>query len=127
MAAHTAAPVRRSLGRPFAAGHDPRRSAGGRTRAERHFQEALDAEHIPKASGLLAKVYAQAMEDVPKGKTAMAELFFKVCGLIKKPNNDEEVQRMVQIMFDEAIAEARRQRDERLADAAGDEANPSGR
>jgi hypothetical protein len=116
--AHTADSVRPVLGRPFAAGHDPRRSAGGRSRSERDFHEALDGEHIPKASALLAKVYAQALKDLQKGKTATAELFFKVCGLIKKPSNDEEVRRLVQVMFDEAIAEARRQRDQMLAEAA---------
>jgi hypothetical protein len=110
MAAHAAAPVRRSLGRPFAAGHDPRRSAGGRSRAERDFNEALEAEHIPKASALLAKVYAQAMKDLPKGKTATAELFFKVCGLVKKPTDDERINGLVMERFEEAIAEARRQR-----------------
>ena len=99
-------------GKKFTAGHDPRRSLGALTLAERAFKEVLEVKHIPKADALLTKVYAAALKRIGSGDTRPAELFFKICGLIKKPSNDEEVRRMVQIMFDEAIAEARRQRGE---------------
>jgi hypothetical protein len=98
-------------GKPFSPGFDPRRSIGPVSAGERDFRRLLESEHLPKASALLASIYERAMA----GDMQAAGLFFKVCGLIKKPNNDEEVRRMVHLMFDSAIAEARRQRDENLA------------
>lgn len=111
-------------GKPFGPGHDPRRSLGALTHAERAFKDALDAKHIPKASALLASVHAAAVKGLKTGDTRAAELFFKVCGLIKKPSNDEEMRRMVQVMFDEAIAEARRQRADSEAAGAGGQGEP---
>lgn len=87
--------------------------------AEREFKSALDAKHIPKASALLTKVHTAALKGLKTGDMRAAELFFKVCGLIKKPSNDEEMRRMVQVMFDEAIVEAQRQRAEMAAAAKG--------
>lgn len=111
--------------KPFTGGPDARRPAGGKSLSERNFRELVDTQHIPKAHALLQLVYGQALKDIKKGKTATAELFFKVCGLIKKPSNDEEMRRMVQVMFDEAIAEAQRQRAEMAAVAkVGSTAEP---
>jgi hypothetical protein len=109
----------------FAKGYDPRRSYAGITRAEKDFREALEAEHIPKASGLLAAVYAQAMVDVPKGKTQMADLYFRVCNLIKKPRDDDQVAAFAKSLLQNMIAEAQAQQtppaDPKMIDVGTDE------
>ena len=102
---------------PFAHGHDPRRSAGGLTKAERDFRAELEAEHIPAASALLRKVYERAMRDVdsdmaatefspPQGPT-YAQLFFKLCGLMPKGTDKSLIETLVKETLEQAIAAAR--------------------
>ena len=100
-ATHAVSAVRNSV--PFRPGYDPRRSAGGMTQAEREFKAALDEKHIPKASRLLSKVYKRGMA----GDSKMAELFFKVCGLIKKPTDDAAIEATARKLLDGMLAEAR--------------------
>ena len=91
---------------PFRRGPDPRRNPGGISPAEREFKAALEAKHIPKASALLEEVYNQGMA----GDAKMAELFFKVCGLIKKPTDGAAIQQQARALLDEMMAEARERR-----------------
>jgi hypothetical protein len=110
----------------FTKGYDARRAWGGITRAEKEFRAALEAEHIPKASALLGQVYAQATLDVPKGKTQMADLYFRVCGLIKKPRDDDQVAALAKNLLQNMIAEAQAQQglapaDPKMIDVGTDE------
>jgi hypothetical protein len=110
----------------FTKGYDARRAWAGITRAEREFRAALESQHIPKASGLLAAVYAQAMVDVPKGKTQMADLYFRVCNLIKKPRDDDQVAALARNLLQSMIAEAQAQQglapaDPKMIDVGTDE------
>lgn len=89
-------------GRRFQPGYDPRRR-GPISAAERAFRDALESEHIPQASALLTKVFDAGMA----GDAKMAELFFKVCGLIKKPSDDEAIRRLATELLDGMIAEAK--------------------
>ena len=79
---------------------------GGFTKAERRFRRALQKEQIPRANGLLTAVYDQAIA----GDMKAAELFFKVCGLIRKPTNDADIQELAQKLLDGMIEEARQRR-----------------
>ena len=89
-------------GRRFQPGYDPRRR-GPISKAERAFRDALEKEHIPRASALLSQVFDAGMA----GDARMAELFFKVCGLIKKPSDDEAIRRLATELLDGMIAEAK--------------------
>lgn len=92
---------------PFRAGHDPRRQVGPRlSKAELEFRRLLEEEHIPRASELLTVICAQAMG----GDIKAAELFFKVCGLIKKPTDNAAIQEAAMSMLGEMIAAARARR-----------------
>lgn len=84
----------------------PSPNPGGISKAERDFRETINAHHIPKASALLAKVYELGMDGDPK----MAELFFKVCGLIKKPTDDAAIEATARKLLDGMLAEARARR-----------------
>jgi hypothetical protein len=97
------APAGLLRGKPFAAGYDPRRSAGPVSVAERNFRRLLEADHIPKASALLTSIYDRAMA----GDMAAAAIFFKVCGLIQKPKDDAIIQAQARAMLDAMIEEAR--------------------
>jgi hypothetical protein len=88
---------------PFAKGYDPRRSIGRLSRAELDFRKALDEEHIPKANELLRQVFADAMAGSVKDR----ELFFKVCGLIRKPTDDAAIAETAKALLDAMIADAK--------------------
>jgi hypothetical protein len=103
-ATHSLSAVPNSV--PFRKGYDARRSAGGLTNAEREFRRLLEEEHIPKASQLLADVFALAQA----GDMKAAELFFRVCGLIKKPTDDAAIQEQAKALLDAMMAEARGRR-----------------
>lgn len=93
---------------PFKAGYDPRRQQGPRmSPAELEFRRLLEEEHIPRASALLTVICAEAMN----GDMKAAELFFKVCGLIKKPSDDAAVADTAKALLGEMIAEAQARRD----------------
>jgi hypothetical protein len=92
---------------PFKQGYDPRRATGPRlSPAELEFKQALEDEHIPKANELLRQVYADAMAGSIKDR----ELFFKVCGLIKKPSDDAAIQETAKALLGEMIAEVKARR-----------------
>jgi hypothetical protein len=55
---------------------------------------------------LLASIYERAMA----GDMQAAALFFKVCGLIKKPRDDDQIEALARQLLDGMIAEAREQR-----------------
>lgn len=94
---------------PFRPGHDPRRQVGPKlSPAEIEFKAALEAEHIPKANELLRVVYADAIAGSIKDR----ELFFKVCGLIKKPSDDAAIQETAKALLGEMIAEAKARREQ---------------
>lgn len=119
---------------PFARGYDPRRITGPRmSTAELAFRKALDEEHIPKASEALAKIFAQAFEGVeyikdsngmfvlgpdgsplavPRLDVKAAELWFKICGLIRKPTDDAALQDLAKALVDGMIVEARARREQ---------------
>ena len=92
---------------PFRAGFDSRRNVGPRlSAAELEFRAALEAKHIPKASLLLRKMFKLGMQ----GDTKAAELFFKVCGLIKKPADDAAIAETAKALLDGMLMEARARR-----------------
>lgn len=78
----------------FKPGFDPRRNAGGMTKAEREWRRAIDEEHIPEANALAHRVRREAIKAYDAGDSLggakNAELYFKVLGLIKKPQTAEE-------------------------------------
>ena len=94
------------VGKPFAKGSDSRRWPGRLSKAELEFRAALDAEHIPKASALLTNIFEAGMG----GDVKAAELFFKVCGLIRKPTDDAAIAETAKALLDGMIAEARSRR-----------------
>lgn len=79
---------------------------GRLSRAELEFRRCLDENHIPKASELLTAMFAAGMN----GDTKAAELFFKVCGLIKKPTDDAAIAETAKSLLDAMIADARARR-----------------
>ncbi len=79
---------------------------GPLTKAEREFRSLLESEHIPKASELLTEVFNLAKA----GDMKAAELFFKVCGLIKKPTDAALIQEQARALLDAMMAEARSRR-----------------
>jgi hypothetical protein len=94
---------------PFQRGFDPRRQQGPRlSKAELEFRAELEAKHIPQASALLRKVLADAME----GDMKAAELFFKVCGLLKKPTDDAAIAETARVIVGEMIAAVKARREE---------------
>lgn len=93
---------------PFGPGPDQRRHVWSISKSERDFKAALEAEHIPKASALLTKIYEQA----EKGDMVAAALFFKVCGLVKKPSDDATVQALAKQLMDNMLAEVERRKHE---------------
>ena len=101
---------------PFAHGHDPRRQAGPKlSPAEIKFREAIEAEHIPLASAALREIHDAGIAAIQAGDLLggckALELFFKVCGLIKKPTDDAAIQETARALLAEMIAEARVRRD----------------
>lgn len=99
------------VGRPFAQGHDPRRSVGRLSRAELEFRAALEEKHIPKASAALERMYEKGMEALEAGDLVGGEkllmAFFKICGLIKKPADDAAIAEMAKSIIGEMLAAAR--------------------
>lgn len=92
---------------PFAAGADPRRwNRGSLSKAEGEFRALLESEHIPKASKLLGDIFTAATA----GDIKAAELFFKVCGLIKKPTDAAVIQEQARALLDAMMTEARARR-----------------
>lgn len=92
---------------PFKAGHDPRRNVGPRlSAAELQFRAALEGEFIPQAIELLRVITADAFNGSIKDR----ELFFKVCGLIKKPTDDAAIAETAKALLDGMLAEARARR-----------------
>lgn len=96
------------VGRPFQHGVDPRRSVGRLSRSELEFRRCLDEEHIPKANELLRLIFA----DAKAGSIKDRELFFKICGLIRKPTDDAAIAETAKALLDGMIAEARARRAE---------------
>ncbi len=93
--------------RPFGPGPDPRRNMSGPlSKAEREFRALMEAEQIPRANDLLTSVFDAGMA----GDMKAAELFFKVCGLIKKPTDDSVIQQLAQKLLDGMLEEARARR-----------------
>lgn len=90
-------------GKRFQRGHDPRRNAGHLSEAERAWKKLLDEELIPAAALLARETFLQGMA----GDVRAQELFFKICGRIKKPMNDEEIEAFASKMLDGMLAEAR--------------------
>lgn len=103
------------VGRPFAHGNDPRRSVGRLSRAELDFKEMLETKHIPKASRLLRKMFTAGMA----GDVKAAELFFKVCGLIKKPADDAAIAETAKALIGEMLAATRARLDPGRDPSAG--------
>lgn len=94
---------------PFRRGFDARRQQGPRlSPAELEFKACLEAEHIPKASDLLRRAFEQGMG----GDVKAMELFFKVCGLIKKPSDDAAIQETAKALLGEMIVAAKARRDD---------------
>ena len=96
-------------GRRFAPGPDPRRARGNLSEAERAWKKLLDEELIPAAALLARQTFLQGMA----GDVRAQELFFKICGRIKKPMNDEEIEAFASKMLDGVLDEARRRAAER--------------
>ncbi|HVT07875.1 MAG TPA: hypothetical protein VHO67_10475 [Polyangia bacterium] len=71
--------------------------------AERDFRRLLESEHIPKAGALLASIFDRAMV----GDIQAAALFFKVCGLIRRPNDDAAIRTLAEQLVDGMVHEAR--------------------
>jgi hypothetical protein len=92
---------------PFAKGHDPRRNPGHLSKAEREWRNALESEHIPRASELLRKMIEAGLE----GDVKAAEVAFKVMGLIRKPKDDAEIAELAKKLLDGMIAEAKARRE----------------
>jgi len=92
------------VGRPWQKGPDPRRI--GISKAEREFRQLIEAEQIPRANDLLTSCFDAGMA----GDMKAAELFFKVCGLIKKPSDDAAIQQLAQKLLDGMLEEARQRR-----------------
>ena len=93
--------------KPFGPGPDPRRNMmGPLSKAEREFRALIEAEQIPRANDLLTSMFDAGMA----GDTKAAELFFKVCGLIKKPSDDAAIQQLAQKLLDGMLEEARQRR-----------------
>ena len=93
--------------RPFKAGPDPRRNMGGPlSKAEKEWREALENEHIPRASELLRKMIDQGIA----GDDRSALVAFKVMGLIRKATSDEEAQALARKIVDAMLEEARARR-----------------
>ncbi len=93
-------------GRRFQPGPDPRRNRGQLSIAERAWKTLLDEELIPAAALLARQTFLQGMA----GDVRAQELFFKICGRIKKPMNDEEIEAFASKMLDGMLAEARARR-----------------
>ena len=96
-------------GRRFGPGPDPRRARGNLSEAERAWKKLLDEELIPAAALLARQTFMQGMA----GDVRAQELFFKICGRIKKPMNDEEIEAFASKMLDGVLDEARRRAAER--------------
>lgn len=95
------------VGRPFQNGYDERRLLGPRiSPEERKFRDFIEAKLLPQAGNLLAAMLAAGMN----GDVKAAELFFKVCGLIRKPTDDAAIQETAKALLDGMIAEARSRR-----------------
>jgi hypothetical protein len=93
--------------RPFQPGHDPRRNVGGPlSPAEKEFRRLIESEQIPRANDLLTSCFDAGMG----GDMKAAELFFKVCGLIKKPTDAAAIQELAQKLLDGMLEEARARR-----------------
>jgi len=92
------------VGTPWQKGHDPRRI--GISKAERDFRRLIEEEQIPRANDLLTSMFDAGMA----GDIKAAELFFKVCGLIKKPSDDAAIQQLAQKLLDGMLEEARQRR-----------------
>lgn len=88
---------------------------GGLTKAERAWRRALEERHIPRASGLLDTIYDAAVAAYAAGDLLAGErnaaLFFKICGLIRKPNDDANVQELAKQLLDGMLEEARARRE----------------
>lgn len=80
---------------------------GPLTSAEVAFRRELEGKHIPKASKLLTKIY----EAAEGGDMKAAELFFKVCGLIRKPDDQATIQALAKQLLDGMLEEARARRE----------------
>lgn len=93
------------VGRRFTSGYDPRRQ-GPLSKAEREFRDLVESEQIPRANDLLTSMFDAGMA----GDIKAAELFFKVCGLIKKPSDDAAIQQLAQKLLDGMLEEARARR-----------------
>ena len=87
----------------FKAGPDPRRQ-GPVSAAEREFRDLVDRKHTPQADALLTKIFDAGMG----GDMKAAELFFKVCGLIRRPTDDAAILKLAQELLS-AMIERRRQ------------------
>jgi hypothetical protein len=94
-------PDGRPVGRPFLPGPDPRRI--GISAAERDFRALIESEQIPRANDLLTSVFDAGMA----GDMKAAELFFKVCGLIRKQTDDAALTELAQKLLDGMLEEAR--------------------
>lgn len=94
--------------RPFQPGHDPRRNVHGSplSKAEREFRRLIEEEHIPRANDLLTSMFDAGMA----GDIKAAELFFKVCGLIRKPTDNAAIQEQAKALLDAMMSEARERR-----------------
>jgi hypothetical protein len=85
---------------------NPRGKFGPLTKAEREFREALQSEHIPRASALLKAMIDRGI----KGDTKAAAVAFKVMGLIRKDTDDAQIQEIAQKLLDGMIEEVRARR-----------------
>src|SRR5687767_4877188 len=105
------APSQASLAnlRPFGPGPDPNRNMNGPlSKAEREFRRLIDEEQIPRANDLLTSCFDAGMA----GDMKAAELFFKVCGLIRKQTDTMAIQELAQKLLDGMLEEARARRAE---------------
>lgn len=92
------------IGKPFHAGDGIKRSP--MSKAERDWREALDTQHIPRASDLLKKMIDKGL----KGDTKAAMVAFKVMGLIRKQTDEAAIADLAQKLLDGMLEEARARR-----------------
>ena len=93
--------------RPFTGGPDPRRNVSGPlSKAEKEFRRLIEEEQIPRANDLLTSCFDAGMA----GDMKAAELFFKVCGLIRKPTDNAAIQEQARALLEAMMAEARERR-----------------
>ena len=92
------------VGTPWKKGYDERRI--GISKAEKEFRDLIEAEHIPRANDLLTSCFDAGMA----GDMKAAELFFKVCGLIRKQTDNAALIEMAQNIVNTALEAARAKR-----------------